>query len=449
VKNVIGIRLEDKNEWERRAPLTPADVQDLTAEGAKIVVERFPRRIFTDDEYAAAGARLVDDVLPCEIVMGIKEMPALYFRPGGAYMFFSHTIKGQSYNMKMLANLVERRCTLFDFELITDDEGKRLIFAGRFAGLAGMIDTLWTMGRRLEVLGHATPFSDIKPAHAYDGLEAAKAAIAEVARRIASEPLPEALAPMAFGFTGYGNVSSGAQEIFDLLPHIDVAPGELQAFVDSNGSLRNKLVKTVYHEKDLVERIDSSKPFELQEYYDRPENYRSSFEPHLELLSVLINGIYWDPRYPKLADAGQLRKLFSGEQPPRLIAVGDITCDVDGSLACTVRNTEPGDPVYIYDPATREAPSGFEGPGLAVMAVGNLPCELPRETSIPFSKALKPFIPALAGVNLDAAFENAELPGPIRRSTILWRGEFTPNFRYMQEFLEGSGDRTDAEGKKP
>jgi alanine dehydrogenase len=448
MQNRIGIRLEDKNEWERRAPLSPADVQDLTAEGVKIVVQRFPRRAFHDDEYAAAGATLVDDVLPCEVVMSIKEMPAEYFRPDGAYMFFSHTIKGQSFNMKMLANLVERRCTLFDFELVTDDDGKRLIFAGRFAGLAGMIDTLWTVGRRLEVLGHTTPFSEIKPAHAYEGLEAARAAIAEVGKRIAAEGLPEALAPMAFGFTGYGNVSMGAQEIFDLLPHVEVAPSELQGFVDSNGSLLNKLVKTVYHEKDLVERIDSSKPFELQEYYDHPENYRSSFEPHLELLSVLINGIYWAPQYPKLADAGQLQKLFSGEQPPRLVAVGDISCDVDGSLACTVRDTESGDPVYIYEPQSKEAPSGFEGPGLAVMAVGNLPCELPRETSIPFSQTVKPFIPALAGVNLDAAFEDAELPGPIRRSTILWRGEFTPNFRYMREFLEGSSDRTDAEGKK-
>jgi alpha-aminoadipic semialdehyde synthase len=448
MNNRIGIRLEDKNEWERRAPLTPGDVKELVAQGVEIEVQRFERRAFPDHEYERAGAKLVDDVLPCEIVMGIKEMPAAYFRPDGAYMFFSHTIKGQSFNMKMLASLVERRCTLFDFELVTDDQGKRLIFAGRFAGLAGMIDTLWTLGQRLKVMGHDTPFADIEQAYRYEDLEAAKAAVAAVGERIATEGVPAELAPMTFGFAGYGHVSMGAQEIFDLLPHVEVAPGDLNSFVEGNGSLRDKLVKSIYYEKDLVQRTDDSKSFELQEYYDHPERYHSSFEPHLELLSVLVNGIYWEPRYPKLADGQQLRKLFSGDQPPRLIAVGDITCDVDGSLACTVRDTETGDPVYIYDPLTGKAPSGFEGPGLAVMAVGNLPCELPRETCVPFSQALKPFIPALASVDLDAEFDEAGLPGPFRRSTILWRGEFTPNFRYMRDFLNGSNAGTDEEGKK-
>jgi alpha-aminoadipic semialdehyde synthase len=448
MRNHIGIRLEDKNEWERRAPLTPADVKDLTAQGVKIEVERFARRAFPDDEYEAAGATLVDDVLPCEIVMGIKEMPAEYFRPAGAYMFFSHTIKGQPFNMKMLANLVARHCTLFDFELVTDDEGRRLIFAGRFAGLAGMIDTLWTLGRRLEVLGHTTPFAGLDPAHTYDGLENAKSAIVDAGKRLASEPLPEALAPMVFGITGYGNVSRGAQEILDLLPHVEVDPDDLEKFVADNGSLRDKIVKTVYREEHLVQRTNPSKPFDLQEYYDHPESYHSIFEPHLMLLSVLVNGIYWDKRYPRLADDRQLRKLFSGERPSRLVVVGDITCDIDGSLASTVRDTESGNPVYIYNPATKEAPYGFEGPGLAVMAVANLPCELPRETCVPFSQALKPFIPALASVDLDAAFEDAEMPGPIRRSAILWRGEFTPNFRYMQEFLRGSYAGTDSRGNK-
>jgi alpha-aminoadipic semialdehyde synthase len=115
--------------------------------------------------------------------------------------------------------------------------------------------------------------------------------------------------------------------------------------------------------------------------------------------------------------------------------VGDITCDVDGSLACTVRDTEPGDPVYVYDPVTRAATSGFEGPGLAVMAVGNLPCELPREASETFSEAVAPFIPALAHANLDGDLEKAGLPDPIRRSVVLWRGDFAPEFNYMSEFL--------------
>jgi saccharopine dehydrogenase (NAD+, L-lysine-forming) len=145
VANTIGIRLEDKNAWERRAPLTPDAVRRVSSEGVEVHVERFSRRAFPDEAYAEAGATLSDDVRDCEMVLGIKEMSEDYFRPGGAYFFFSHTIKGQPYNMDMLRSLVDRGCTLMDYERVTDEEGRRLIFFGRYAGLAGMIDTFWTL----------------------------------------------------------------------------------------------------------------------------------------------------------------------------------------------------------------------------------------------------------------------------------------------------------------
>jgi hypothetical protein len=433
--NRIGIRLEDKNEWERRVALTPADVAELVEQGVAIAVEPFPRRAFPDEEYARAGADLVADPRASDLVLGIKEMPAGYFRPGGAYMFFSHTIKGQPYNMKMLRDLVEKQCTLIDYELVTDEQGRRLVAFGRFAGLAGMLDTLWALGKRLEALGARTPLSDLGPTHLYADLAGAKAAVSSVARRIANEALPGALSPMVFGFAGYGRVSSGAQEIFDLLPHVEVAPGELADLVTTREPVRNALVKVVYREEHMVARIDAGKPFELQEYYDRPELYRTAFEPHLRLLTVLVNGILWNARYPKLADANQLATIFAGREPPKLLLVGDITCDVDGALACTVRGTDPGAPVYIYDPATRAAVSGFEGPGLAVMAVSNLPAELPKEASIAFGKALKPLVPDLSRADLSGSLEDAALPGPIERAVVLWHGEFTPQFEYMREFL--------------
>jgi alpha-aminoadipic semialdehyde synthase len=377
----------------------------------------------------------VDDVSRCDVVLGIKEMPASYFRPGGAYMFFSHTIKGQSHNMPMLRRLVELGCTLFDYELVRDDQGRRLIFFGRYAGLAGMVDTLWTLGQRLLHLGRETPFAAIEPAHMYPSLEAIRAAVVEVGRRIESEGLPADLAPLVFGFTGYGHVSRGAQEIFDLLPHEEVSPPALPDFVRRNARLTRRLAKVVYHEEHLVQPVDLAGRFDLQEYYSRPERYRSIFGEHLPLLAVLVNGIFWAERYPRLATKEQLRELFAGARPPRLIVVGDISCDVDGSLACTVRDTHSGDPVFVYDPATGAAPSGFAGPGLAVMAVGNLPCELPMEASAAFSEMLAPFVPGLARADLSGPFEKSGLPPELAASVILWHGDFVPEFQYMRKFL--------------
>lgn len=433
--HTIGIRLEDKNAWERRAPLTPGAVGELVATGVNVHVQRFSRRAFSDEEYEKAGAVLRDEVGDCDLVLGIKEMPKDLFRPGGAYFFFSHTIKGQPYNMDMLRRLVDQRCTLLDYERVVDGDGKRLIFFGRYAGIAGMIDTFWTLGQRLDALGQASPFGSLQPAHEYDNLEEAKGAVVEVGRRIARDGMPEGLRPLVVGFTGYGHVSRGAQEIFDLLPHVERTPDELGELVASGSGPQDRLVKVVYKEEDLVEPLEPGRAFDLQHYYAHGGDYRSRFGPHLEWLTVLVNGIFWAPEYPRLADADQLRALFARGRTPRLTVVGDITCDVDGSLACTVRDTGPGDPVFVYDPKTRQAISGFDGPGLAVMAVSNLPCELPREASAAFSGALAPFVPTMAAADLSGPLDAAGLPDPIRRSVILWRGELAPDFEYMRRFL--------------
>jgi hypothetical protein len=432
----VGIRCEDKNVWERRVPLTPHAVAEFREAGLEIWVERFPRRAYIDEDYANAGARLVDDVSPCDLVLGIKEMPPARFRQGGAYMFFSHTIKGQHHNMGMLRRLVDLKCTLLDYELIKDDQGKRLVFFGRFAGLAGMIDTLWTLGQRLEVLGIDTPFKEITQAHEFPSLQVARETISAVGRHIEEQGLPESITPLVVAFTGYGNVSQGAQEIFDLLPYVEVQPKDLVEIVAASTGVRRKLIKVVYHEEHLAAPIAPHKPFDLLEYYNHPERYRSIFEPHLPLVGVLVNGIFWTEKYPRLASREQLQQLYSQEPKPRLLAVGDISCDVDGSLACTVRETEPGHPVFVYDPLTGDAPMGFAGPGIPVMAVSNLPCELPMEASAFFSSVLHKYIEPLAGLNLEGPYSECHLPAELKRSVILWRGEFTPPFSYMKDFLQ-------------
>jgi alanine dehydrogenase len=431
----LGIRKEDKNVWERRVPLTPHAVEEFRKQGLEIWVERFPRRAYIDEDYENAGATMVDDVTPCDLVLGIKEMPASKFREGGAYMFFSHTIKGQHHNMGMLRTLVEKKCTLLDYEQIKDDQGRRLVFFGRFAGLAGMIDTLWTLGQRLLAQGIDTPFKEITQAHEFPSLQVARETISAVGRHIEEQGLPADLVPMVFGFTGYGNVSQGAQEIFDLLPYVEVQPKDLPEIVAASTGVARKLIKVVYHEEHLAAPNDPAKRFDLLEYYNHPERYHSIFEPHLPLFTVLVNGIYWTEKYPRLATRDQLAALFAPAGKAKLRVVGDVSCDVDGSLACTVMETEPGHPVYVYDPLTANAPMGFKGPGIAVMAVSNLPCELPMEASAFFSSVLHKYIEPLAQMRMDEPFSQCRLPTELKRSVILWRGEFTPAFSYMRDFL--------------
>lgn len=434
--NRIGLRLEDKNEWERRVALIPDDIRRLTAQGIAIDVQRFERRVYPDKQYEDAGARIVDSLSDSDFILGIKEMPKEFFESSKAYMFFSHTIKGQEYNMDMLKTLVEKKCTLLDYECVTDENDRRLIFFGRYAGLAGMVDTLWTLGRRLEVLGYHTPLEQILPTHTYETIDDALSALDDVGDQISKKGFPQNLAPIVIGITGYGNVSTGAQEILAHLPVIEISPAELLEFDKGIRPQRHHIYKVVFKEEHLFEPLVDGAAFELEGYYEHPENYKSVFTRYLPKLTALVNGIFWNECYPRLATAQDLAELYQTPKTAKLLVVGDITCDIDGSLACTVRDTEPGDPVYIYDPLTRRAPFGFEGDGIAVMAVGNLPTELPKEASQTFSRALSPFLPAIARVDLNASFEDAELPEPIKRSVVLWKGELTPNFAYMESFLD-------------
>jgi len=432
--NTIGLRREDKNAWERRVALTPDAVRRLHTQGIDVLVERFERRAFSDDAYADAGAKVVDDVRAADVILGIKEIPSPWFHERGAYLFFSHTIKGQWFNMPMLSRMMKLGCTLIDYECVTGDDGRRLIYFSRHAGLVGMIDTLWTLGTRLSRQGIANPFDHMEPAHGYPNLGAAKEAVGRAAERIRAGEVPPEIRPLTIGFTGSGNVTRGALEVFRLLPFENVAPEELETWVEENADRSDMIGAVCFDLRHLAERVDG-KAFDKATYYAKPEGHRSRFAPYLSPLNVLVHGIYWDERYPVFASREELATAVDR----RLRVIGDITCDVEGSLACTVRDTEPGDPVFVYDPTTGEAPSGFEGPGVAVMAVGNLPTELPLDASEHFSEALEPFVPALAAADLEAPFEQVDLPAPIRRAVIVWRGELTPDYAYLADDLARQG----------
>jgi saccharopine dehydrogenase (NAD+, L-lysine-forming) len=439
-KKIIGIRREDKNAWERRVPITPRHVGVITRQhGIEVVVQPSQIRIYKDREYSKAGARLDADLSGCDVVFGIKEMPPDVFAGEGSYIFFSHTIKGQKYNMSMLARMMEMRCQLIDYEKITDSAGKRLIFFGKHAGMAGMIDTLWTLGRRLEWEGTTSPFARIKPAHAYASLEEAKSAIAQVGLELADGGVPPKLSPFICGFTGYGNVSGGAQEIFDLLPVKLIQPEEVAAVAQADTPPKDTLFKVVFREEDMAAPADSRDRFVLQGYYGRPETYVSVFDRFVPHLTLLMNCIYWDARYPRLVTKEFLRRLWRQQSQPRLRIIGDISCDVEGAIEATLKVTTPDAPVFVYDPEKDAATDGWEGMGPVILAVDNLPCELALEASQYFSDALARFIPAIARENYKAAFDKCSLPEEIRKAVILWKGKLTPDYLYMAAFLEGMG----------
>ncbi len=429
----IGIRRETKWEWERRAPLTPNDVRDLIQNHhLEVVVQPSARRIFREEEYQRAGARIQEDLSDVPVIFGIKEIQPQYLEPGKTYVIFSHTFKGQKQNIPMLRRLVELQDTLIDYEKITDEQGNRLIFFGRFAGLAGMIDTLWGLGRRLRLSGYDTPFSWVRRAFEYYSLSHALEDLEWIGKAIASEGLPRDLVPLVIGITGHGHVSHGAWEILEALPTEEISPGELPDL--ARHASDRVIYKVVFGKKDRY-RHREGKPFHDQEFYEHPERFESRMPEFLPYLTVLVNGIYWEERYPKLVTRQHLRHLWQQQERPKLQVIGDITLDIEGSIEATIKGGDPGHPGYVYDPLTGQYTDDLDAPGLLILAVDIWPTELPRDASRAFSEALKPYVPAIARADYTQDFEHLDLPAEVKRAVILLRGKFTPAFTYMEAFL--------------
>jgi alpha-aminoadipic semialdehyde synthase len=436
----IAVRRETKSPWEKRSPVTPDLARKLvTQSNLEILVQPSARRVFPDKEYVRAGATMSENLSDAAVVVGVKEIPPELLQPGTAYVFFSHVIKGQPYNMPMLQQMLDLGCTLIDYEKICDESGRRLIFFGRFAGLAGMIDTLWALGRRLKTEGFTTPLAEIEPAHAYDSLHEAKRAIRIAGEQIASDGLPAELLPMTFGIAGYGNVASGVREILAELPTRDIAPADLESTLTDPSP--RCIYQTTFREEHLVEPRTAGGAFDLQDYYDHPDGYTPSFEQYLPYLTVLMNCTYWDERYPRLVTKEQLRTLFATGSEPRLKVIGDLGCDVEGAIECTLKCTEPSDPVYVYQPQTDTIESGVEGNGPVVLAVDILPAELPREASEEFSDALARFLPALARADFNVPFSDLDLPPELLGAVIVHGGKLTPDFVYLDAHLARSSHR--------
>lgn len=445
MKRTLGIRREDKNQWEGRTPLIPEDIKDLVKTGElEIIVEPSDIRGFKEEEFLAAGANISNDISHANIILGIKEIPSKYFRQGNTYLFFSHTIKGQDYNMPMLKTMMDLKCNLLDYECIKDKKNRRLIAFGRFAGLAGIVDTIWAFGQRLSRMGIKNPFEMVRQtihyqpciansSDRYPKLNLIKKEFEKLGNIIREKGLPHEISPLIIGIAGYGNVSLGVQELLDILPVKEISPFEIIDIARNNKDDNRSIYKAVFKEEDMVVPVDERK-FHLQDYYDNPQYYRSIMSNYLPFMNILVNSIFWTEKYPRILTLKEAKRTFN-DAGNRLIVIGDISVDINGAIELAVRATDIADPVFIYDIEKEEAISDFDGNGPLILAVDNLPCEFPRDSSSYFSQILKGFVKDLASADYSLDFESINLPSVLKDSMILHKGRLTRDYEYINNYL--------------
>jgi hypothetical protein len=418
-------------------PITPEKARELRERyGIEFYVQPSPIRVFREEEFERAGAHVQEDLCPTGVVFGVKEIPLQYFQPGKTYVFFAHVIKGQPHNMPMLKRMMELGCTLIDYEKVTDERGRRLIFFGWHAGVVSMIESLWALGQRLKWEGIANPLTEIRHTYTYDSLAAVRADVHAAGERIKTEGLPREITPMIVGVAGYGNVGRGIQELLTDLPTVEIEPAQVTRVANDPNASNRVIYRVLFKEEHTVAPNDPAAHFDLQDYYLHPAKHHSTFEQYLPYLTVLMNSNYWDARYPRLLTNSYAGELFGGSRQPRLRVVGDASCDIEGSIECTVKATEPDDPVYVWNPDTGDVTMGVAGKGPVVLAVDILPSELPREASEYFSEILEPFIPAIAQADYSVPFEEVDLPSEIARAVILYHGKLTPDYKYIAKHLD-------------
>ncbi|KAK6934630.1 Alanine dehydrogenase/pyridine nucleotide transhydrogenase, N-terminal [Dillenia turbinata] len=433
---VVGILSEDSNKWERRTPLTPSHCARLLHSGTagtgvtRIIVQPSTKRIYHDALYEDVGCEIANDLSECGLILGVKQPKLEMILPDRAYAFFSHTHKAQKENMPLLDKILAERVSLYDYELIVGDHGKRLLAFGKYAGLAGMIDILSGLGKRFLNMGYSTPFLSLGSAYMYSSLVAAKAAVISVGEEIATLGLPAELCPLIFVFTGSGNVSLGAQEIFKLLPHTFVDPSKLSTIRDAAPPTQRskrvfQLCGCIVSCQDMVEHKDPTKAFDKVDYYAYPERYRPVFHERIApYASVIVNCMYWEKRFPRLLSTKQLVEIIKRGCP--LIGISDITCDVGGSLEFVSRTTSIDSPFLRYDPLTDSYHHDLEGNGIIFSAVDILPTELSKEASKHFGDVLSQFVCSLA-----SAKDFTALPTHLSRACIAHKGALTSLYEYI------------------
>ncbi|KZT50477.1 hypothetical protein CALCODRAFT_444572 [Calocera cornea HHB12733] len=396
----LGIRREDPSRtWERRCPLSPAAVTELVAMGIRVQVQHCNRRVWTHDDFRKAGATIVRDVSHADIVVGIKEVPISELPTSPTHeqthFMFSHTHKGQAYNMKLLARLLGQ-ARLIDYELITDRAGrdaKRTIAFGWYAGAAGVVEGLCAYSRHLLTLGIATPILHLPRPFMQPSLSDMKESLRTLGQRIRADGVPVEAGPVIIAVTGAGQVSTGALDMLKEIPAVQVYPSDLLKLVEEGGADLHKVYVVHVPAMYYLERNDGT-PYDRTDYYNAPNNYRSVLHKLVApYVSIIVNGAGWHPGFPRLMDNTQLAEALHGAWsigPGRLGAISDVTCDLEGGLEFVTKASTIDDPFFTAKPPGSPA----SHPGTQIVSIDILPTELPKDASMQFSSVFMPYLRA-------------------------------------------------------
>ena len=392
---------ERKSPPDRRVVLDPKSCQKLlsTFPSAELIIESSPIRAFSDADYRASGLEVVADVSAAEVLIGVKEVPIEALISNKSYFFFSHTIKKQPYNRKLLQAILDKKITLYDHETLVNESKHRLIGFGYYAGVVGAYNGLRALGLKLNCfeLPKANDLND---------------------RAALNTQLDQLTVPnVKIVLTGTGRVGQGAKEILD---HLNIKQVSVDQF------LNNPFTEAVYVQLDVLdycERQDGN-TLDKKDFFKHPEAYKSTFERFTAVADFFIAGHFSGKGAPA---------FFSRDQAKvpsfNLKVVADISCDIDGPVACTIRPSTIDYPIYGYDAETETEVDFRNSSAIAVMAVDNLPCELPKDASEGFGQTfVEKIIPA---------FFNQDAFGVLKRSKMTENGKLTDAFSYLQAYIEG------------
>ncbi|HPE98217.1 MAG TPA: NAD(P)-dependent oxidoreductase [Chitinophagales bacterium] len=393
----IGLIREGKFPPDSRVALTPEQCTEVmrTWPDINIVVQPSHGRCYTDAEYGQAGITLQENLSDCDVLIGIKEVPVESLISHKTYLFFSHTIKEQPYNRKLLQTLLKQQIRMIDYETLHDEQGNRVIAFGRWAGIVGAHNAFWTWSRR----NGGFKLTRARDCHDF----------AELKTHYSHLQLP----PLRIVVTGTGRVARGSMEVMELLKIRQVTPEEFLT------STCQEPVVVNLDSHHLFERI-SDGGYERAEFHRHPERYRSAMHPYLSKSDILVNGIYWNPHGPRLFEKTDMHADDFSIQ-----VIADISCDVDGSVPATVRTTTISEPVFGYNKYTDETTAPFESDTIDIMAVDNLPNELPRDASAEFGRRM------IEAVIPDLMAESSRM---LDEATICNKGELQEAYLYLSDF---------------